>query len=283
MIEIFNSVEKLSNSMVKINSSYVKQVSNLKLNKFPISCTYFLTLLDIPNDNEIKDLFAYINDETRTIDYPFVKDNSIDYSLMLEQEQFYNIELNNNIKNISNNIDNFIDIVKESDGKIIFVLDIAYLVNFMVELKKKSIPNHLIDLILFKLTNLEHSTISKIYILDKQSIVKNNSNLLYNQLKICIDKNISELDDKKIIVYKDIDDTLIENVYWNILEPDTKITKYLGKIKSPYDESQFNLMMIGEKIYYVIQIHISECINKNLYNLNNMPGIIINPIDRLFV
>lgn len=284
MVVIFNSVQDLSNSMVNINSSCVKEVSNSKLNKFSISCCYFLTLLDISNDNEINDLFAYINDETRTIEYPFTKDIQTNYSLMMEPDQFYNINLNNintNIKNISVNIDEFINIVNESDGKIIFVLDISHLVNFMVELKKKSIPNHLIDMILYKLTN--STKISEIYILDKQSMITNTSNLLYTQLEMCINKHIDNIDEKKIVLYKDIDETLIENVYWNILESHMKITEHLGKVQSPYDNSYFNLMKIDEKKYFVKQIDISECVNKNLYTLNNNPGIIIHPIDRLFV
>lgn len=281
MVEIFNSVEKLSNSLVKINSSWVKEVSNSKLNKFPISCCYFLTLLDISNNDEIANLFDYINDETRTIEYPFVKDAQINYSLMLEPEQFYNINLNSNIKNISANIDEFTNIVDESNGKIIFVLDISYLVNFMIGLKKKLIPNHLIDMILYKLRN--STKISEIYILDKQSMISNTSNLLYTQLEMCIHKNINELDEKKIVVYKDMDESLMENVYWSILEPNIKMTEYIGKVKSPYDNTYFNLMKINEKIYYVKQINISECIDKNLYTLNDNPGIIIEPIDRLFV
>lgn len=284
MVVIFNSVQDLSNSMVKINSSWVKEVSNSKLNKFHISCCYYLTLFDILNNNEINDLFTYINDETRTVEYPFAKDIQTNYSLMMEPNQFYNINLNNintNIKNISDNIDEFLNIVNESDGKIIFVLDILYLVNFMIELKKKSIPNHLIDMILYKLTN--STKISEIYILDKQSMITNTSNLLYTQLEICINKTIDDIDEKTIVVYKDIDETLIENVYWNILEPDMKITEHLGKVQSPYDNSYFNLMKIDEKKYFVKQIDISECIDKNLYTLNDNPGIIIHPIDRLFV
>lgn len=285
MVVIFNSVQDLSNSMVRINSSWIKEVSNSKLNKFPISCCYYLTMFDILNDNEINDLFTYINDETRTIEYPFVKDNQTNYSLMLEPEQFYNINLNTNIKDISANIDEFLNIVNESDGKIIFVLDISHLVNFMVELKKKSIPNHLVDMILYKLTN--STKISEIYILDKQSMITNTSNLLYTQLEMCInktiDKTISDIDKKKIVVYKDENEPLIENVYWYKLEPEMKITEFIGKIQSPYDNTYFNLMKIGEKNYFVKQIDISECIDKNLYTLNNNPGIIIHPVDRLFV
>lgn len=288
MVVTVDSVEKLCNLMMKINSSWVKEISNSKLNsnskssKFPISYCYFLTLLDISNDNEVKDLFSYINDSTRTIEYPFIKDNEIDYSLMLEQEQFYNIELNNNlnIKDIANNIDTFIDITNESNGKIIFILDISYLVNFIVELKTKLIPNHLIDMILFKLTN---SKIHEIYILDKHSIIKNTSNLFYTQLEMCKGKTIKELYNKNIVVYKDVEESLIDNVYWNLLESEIKITDYIGKIKSPFEDSYFNLMKINNKEYFVKQINISECIDKNLYNLNENPGIIIHPIDRLYI
>jgi len=285
MVEIFNSVEKLSNSLVNINSSWMKEkeVINSKLNKFYISCRYFLTLLDISNDSEIANLFAYINDETRTIEYPFIKDEEINYSLMLEQEQFHNINLNSNIKNISTDIDEFLNIVNESNGKIIFVLDISYLLNFMIELKKKSIPNHLIDLILYKLRN--STKILKIYILDKQSMISNTSNLLYTQLKMCIRDTTNtnhKLDEKKIVVFKDTDELLMVNVYWNVLEPAVKMNEYIGKVKSPYDDTYFNLMKISEKTYFVKQINISECVDKNLYTLNVEPGIILDPVDRLF-
>lgn len=283
MVLVFNSVANLINSMIEINSTWVKKVSDTKSNKLPISCKYFLTLIDIQNDNEIKDFFSYINDETRTIEFPFIKNNHIDYSMMLEMEQFYNIELVNNIKDISKNIDEFIDIVKESNGKIVFILDIEYLLNLMVKFKLESNPNHLIDMILHKLSNSNIPEITEIYILDKQSTIKNKSNLLYNQLDICIKKNKNKIENKNIIVYKDIDESLLDNIYWNILEEHIKISSYIGKIKSPYDDTYFNLMKIDEKNYFVKQIDIMDCIDKNLFNLDNNPGIIINPIDRLFI
>lgn len=75
----------------------------------------------------------------------------------------------------------------------------------------------------------------------------------------------------------------MENVYWNVLEPNIKITEFIGKVKSPFDNSYFNLMKICEKTYFVKQIDILDCIDKNLYTLGNEPGIIIDPLDRLFV
>jgi hypothetical protein len=288
MVLTFGSTNNLVNSMIKINSSNINIVPILdsKSNKLQISCKYFLTLFDIHNDLEIKNFFSYMTDETRTIVYPFVKDAQIDYSLMLEIDQFYNIDLDNtnlNIKDISNNIDNFINIVKESNGQIVFVLDICYLLNFMVGLKTQSKPNHLIDMILYKLSNNTLVEISDIYILDKQSLIKNTSNLLYTQLDKCMNKSITKLDDKNIHIYKGIEESLMDNVYWNILQPEMKISKHIDKIKSPFDDSYFNLVKINDKEYFVKKINISECVDKNLFNLDKNHGIIIDPIERIFI
>lgn len=289
MVSIFNNATDLINSLVKINSSWIK-ISNEKLNRLPISCKYFLTLFDFQNDIEIKNFFSYITDETRTIDYPFVKDDHINYSFMLEIEQFYNIDLNENqtIKDISNNIDDFINIVNESNGKIVFVLDVCFLSNFMVEMKIKSKPCHLIDMIIYKLTNLSKTTnsnitnVSEIFILDRQNIINNHTNLFYLQLEKCLNKNNVIRNDKFIVVYKNTEESILENVYWNVLNPCIKISEHIGKIKSPYDEnSYFNLVKINNDTYFVKKISIIDCIEKNLFDLDNNPGIIIEPIDRL--
>lgn len=291
MVTIFNNTTDLINSLVKINSSWIK-ISNEKLKKLPISCKYFLTLIDLKNDIEINNFFTYITDETRTINYPFVKNNQIDYSLMLEIEQFYNIEINNNqtIKDISNNINKFINIVNESNGKIVFVLDIEFLLNFMIQMKNESKPNHLIDMIIHKLTN--QPNLSEIFILDRHNIITNHKNLFYLQLEKCLNKNIDNIDNiekKSIVVYKNINDSIVNNVYWNILDPSVKISEHIGKIKSPYDNNDnnddintyFNLMKINGEIFFVKKILINDCVEKNLFDLDYNPGIIIEPIDRL--
>jgi hypothetical protein len=223
--------------------------------------------------------------------------------MMIEIEQFHNIDLDKNltIRNISNNIDEFINIVNESNGKIIFVLDICYLLNFIVGLKNQSKPNHLIDMILFKLSNLSKLTnnnisgISEILILDKQDIIKNHQNLFYLQLETCLEKNNlknsdSNINKKHIVVYKNTTETIINNVYWNVLEPDVKISSHIGRIKSPYKtdsdsnaDSYFNLMKIGDDECFVKKISIIDCVDKNLFDLDNNPGIIIEPIDRLYI
>lgn len=278
MVLIFNNASDLINSMIQVNSSWIK-ITNEGLKKLPISCKYFLTIFDTLNDTEIINFFSYINDDTRTIEFPFSKNNQIDYSMMLENEQFYNINLNENqtIKEIGKNIDEFKNIVNESNGKTVLVIDIEYLINFIVKMKSESKPNHLVDMILFKLSN-----ISEIFILDRSNMIPNHSNLFYLQLEKCMNIPSNNLENKNIVVFKPIDESVETNVYWNILEPG-KISEWIGKIKSPYDSnpnSYFNLVKIDNKEYFVKKVSIHECLEKNLFELDKNPGIIINPIER---
>ena len=276
MISVFNNTTDLINSMIQVNSSWIK-ITDESLKKLPISCKYFLTIFNMDADIEIINFFSYMNDDTRTIEYPFSKNNKIDYSMMLEFEQFHNIDLNKNqtIKDISKNIDEFINIVNESSGKIVLSIDIEYLINFIVKMNAESKPNHLVDMILYKLSN-----ISEIFILDRSNIIPNHSNLFYLQLKKCMGIEINDLEQTNIVVFKSVDESVETNVYWNVLEPG-KIDEWIGKIKSPYDsDSYFNLVKINGKEYFVKKISIQECLNKNLFELDKNPGIVIDPIDR---
>ena len=276
MVSVLNNTTDLINSMIQVNSSWIK-ITDEKLKKLPISCKYFLTIFDMEGDIEIKNFFSYINDDTRTIEFPFTKNNKIDYSMMLEIEQFYNIDLNKNqtIKEIGKNIDEFINIVNKSNGKIVLSIDIEYLINFIIKMNTESKPNHLVDMILYKLSN-----ISEIFVLDRSNIIPNNSNLFYLQLKKCIGRVVNDLEQTNIVVFKSVDESVDTNVYWNVLEPGV-IDEWIGKIKSPYDsDSYFNLVKINGKEYFVKKISIQECLKKNLFELDKNPGIIIDPIDR---
>ena len=42
-------------------------------------------------------------------------------------------------------------------------------------------------------------------------------------------------------------------------------------------------MRIDDKTYFVKKIKIFDCIDKNLFDLDNNPGIIIDPLDRLYI
>ena len=137
---------------------------------------------------------------------------------------------------------------------------------------------------LSKLTNKNISEVSEIFILDKQDVIKYHTNLFYLQLIQCLKKNDFNYDERYIVVYKNIEESILENVYWNVLDPNVKISEHIGRIKSPYDDnSYFNLVKIDNSEYFVKKISIYDCVEKNLFDLNINPGIIIEPIDRLYV
>jgi hypothetical protein len=277
MFRVFNNIDNLFNNIVITNIE--DPIYTNKTNEsIPISNKYFLTILDNKKD-EIKSFFDYINDNTRTLEYPFKKNKNIDYSFMIEQEQFYQIDLDNsNLKEISDNLDNFFQIVKESDGEIVFVLDLNYLFENFNKSKNTS-PNHLVDFILWKLKN----KVTYILLLDSNMVVKKYNNLLFVQLETCfINWDLSKYDlDKNILVYKNVNEEVYENIYWNLLYPEIKIMEHIQKIKSPFGESEFNLVKINDKECFLSKINLLDVVDKNLLNLHNDPGIIIEPIDRI--
>ena len=68
-------------------------------------------------------------------DYDYCRYKGISTELADSRREMFN-KVIINYNSISNNIDNFINIVNESCGKIVFVLDICYLLNFIVKMKK---------------------------------------------------------------------------------------------------------------------------------------------------
>lgn len=280
MLEVFNNYSELFNAIIKINSFEPSWISNSKKDFVPISNKYFITMIDETNTN-IQEFFKYINDDTRSIVYPFTKENNIDYSFVLESEQLYQINLSNsNLSEISNNLDYFFQITNESEGKTILVLDINYLFDCYIS-TKKLFPNHLIDFILWKLKNkLYH-----IFIIDTKNTIQYQNNMLYYQFKSCL-INSSNLTmsfdtDLKLLIYKNTCDEVFNNIYWNILYPQMKITEHIGIIKSPFGESEFNIVKINDKECFLSKSNLSDIIDKNLLNLDNDPGIIIDPMDRI--
>lgn len=277
MFRVFNNLDNLFNNIV-ITNNEDPIYPNKTIESIPISNKYFLTIFDNKKD-EIKSFFDYINDNTRALEYPFKKNKNIDYSFMVEQEQFYQIDLeNSNLKEISDNLDNFFQIVKESDGEIVFVLDLCYLIENFAKSKNIS-PNHLVDFILWKLKN----KVTYILVLDSNMIVKKYNNLLFAQLETCfINCDLTKYNlDKNILVYKDAEEEIYQNIYWNLLYPEIKIMEHIQKIKSPYGESEFNIVKINNRECFLTKINLLDVVEKNLLNLHNDPGIIIEPIDRI--
>lgn len=277
MFRVFNKIDNLFNNIIITNNE--NPIYQTKTNEsVPISNKYFLTIFD-NNDSEIKTFFNYIDDETRSIEYPFEKNKNIDYSFMVEKEQFYQIDLDNsNLKEISHNLDVFFKIVEESDGEIVFVVDINLLIDNFVK-SKNFTPNHLIDFILWKLKN----KLTYILVLNSNDTIKKYNNLLFLQLETCFanyDLNKYNLD-KNILVYKDIQTEVYENIYWNLLYPEMSITEYIKKIKSPYGDNEFDIVKINNKECFLSKISLLDIVEKNLLNLHNEPGVIIEPTDRI--
>lgn len=325
MLKIFDQTDKFFNQMLLINTmepSWGK--SNIvcsystnqsfeinKENSIPVSNKYFLVLLD--NDNsDWKNFFEYIGDDTRTISYPFSKEENIDYSFMVEPEQLYCIDIKtDNIGSISENLETFFDIVSESNGEVIFMFDINLLINNYTEAKIKSQPNHLIEFLLWRLKN----KLDFVMVLDTSDNIKNNKNMLYAQFELCVKKtnaNKTECNfNKNILVYKNIDANPDIDPYWNLFYPEMKITKYIGKIPIPfenkpnelselselnelnnlseYDELEhysnpsnyFQIVIIGGKECFAHKVDLAKSIEHNLMNTNIKFPIIINPVDRL--
>ena len=288
MFEIFNNINELTNYMLKINNTNPHWVNNKKNCSIPISNKYFLTIFDLENPSIIS-WNQYINDVLREIPFPFVRSPDIDYSFVIESEQTLNIDIKKlTLSDISIQINTFFKIISDDisnlNCEVILVLDIGYLIENYIKSTENSIPNHLIEFIIW---TMGIKKISHIFILDSNNIISNHSNIMYTQLKSCIknyeltDKDIFDLD-KKILVYKNIEDNTFENPYWNVLYPDMKISKFIQKIKSPFDDtSDFSVVIIKDVQCFLHKISLADILNKNLINLENNPGIIINPIDKL--
>lgn len=282
MVSIYNNPTDLFNKIVHTNTK--EPVWTNTTNSIPISNKYFLTILDHSNINTIN-FINYINNTEYDIEYPFEKDANIDYSFMIESEQLNHIDLETfNLNKIGSNLDIFFQIVSESDGDIILVIDINYLLDKFNN-SKNIVSNHLIDFILWKLKN----KLNYIFVLDEKKQIKFSNNLLLIQFEIClVNWDASKYNfDNNLIVYKDINDNIFNNVYWNILYPNNKITEYLHSIDSPYKNLKYNFSLIKinlnntDKECFLGKINLFDIIYKNLLNLNNDPGIIIDPSDRI--
>lgn len=290
MLKIFDNSNDFFNNLVKTNTENPSWISNKNKNSIPISNKYYLNILDEKN-LDVKNFYDYIDDSTRSLKYPFKIEKNIDYSFMIEIEQIYKIDIEqSNLKKISNDLDIFFDIVNESNGEIILILDIFYLINNFID-SKQIYSNHLVDFILWKLKK----KLSCIYILDCNLIIKNHKNMLFVQLESCLinfDKFKYNLN-YDFSVYKNINDDLIKNVYWNLLyfEMGKSIEKSINKntdentnkIKSPYDSTYFDLVTINGNKCFLGKVNLIDVIDNNLLDLNSNQnyGIIIDPSDRI--
>lgn len=137
-MQIYNSYDDLINNMIIINNENPQWIRcNNGEGLIPMSNKYFLSLFDIKN-NQIENFLNYINDNTRSILYPFKKEFNIDYSFMIEHDQIFNIDIyNHNLLEILNRIEQFFNITQESEADVILIIDINFLRDFLIDCKKK--------------------------------------------------------------------------------------------------------------------------------------------------
>lgn len=283
MATFFDSYDKLFNYIIKINSEnpFISQFYN-----FPISNKYYITILD-ETDKRTNKIFKYIENTSREVKYPFEIEDDVPYEFALEEEQFYKINLfQTNIKELDANFNEFIELINDSNSKVILIIDINYVINFLKYFEKNKIPNHFIDYIVFK---LKKYPVENICIIDNKNIMIEKNNMFIKFIESTsinfnsIQKSISfkQLLNKKIIVIKPKSETVIENIYWKILDINSTFEK-IEEIQSPIiDYDTFDIIKIDNIEYFSIEITLNDIFYNNIFELDGTPNIVLHPLEKL--
>ncbi len=291
---LVNSKDELFNLVMKINS---KGTINMTEYNIPVSNKYFVSVMN-NSDPVVNNFFEYIKDNSRSVDPPFKIDKETDTFVSLDYEQFYIVDLENtNVISLSDELDQLKNVVNESVGELILILDINYLINFIKMHKNYGNEIHISDLLIFK---LKKNNISNIIVLSEQESEPEHNpilttNLFYEQLKINLIKNYEEkcnIDTlitfgKKILVGKKISDSEFDvELYWEILNKDAvkqirDETINMIQIKSPITNMNFYFTKIDDQEYYVAEPKIIDFIKSNIFELELKPGIVVTPLDQI--
>lgn len=231
-MNIFNTPTQLFDHIIVLNQQNPVYTS---LGTVPVSNKYYLTLCSYGNNSTstststsastdpIKQFMNYISNESRDNPYPFSKSQSIDYAFLPEPDQFHHIDLTDNLGGISRQIDLFHSIVSESDGEIIVLIDIVFLINFLIKTQHNAMPNNFVDLLLFKMKGLEPVQI--LLYDDVMYTTINPNNVLYTQFSMCL-KNYLHMDNSTIDanifvptfkIYRNINLPSEFSNYWKLL------------------------------------------------------------------
>lgn len=281
-IEVFNNFNKLISEIYKFNNT---DVIYLREYNVPVSNKYYFAICDYANlsnisDNKFKYFFDYVYDETRNTEKNFILEEDIDSNTSLEKEQFYLMALGEkNIKLLDDELNQFIKIVSESKTEIGLIIDIKYFINFFQEYKEKNQQIHLLDLIIYK---LKKCLIKKVLIFDEDNLYQKN-NLLYKQLEFVLLKNKKDLDIFNVFKFiKKINDSEYD-IYWipSKLEDNIVIIK---EIEPEDDNSIYSKYFIGKNgddDIFICEAALIDIIDKNIFELEESPGIVIDPIDKI--
>ncbi len=283
MFSIFDNSNKLFNYLYETNN---KDLLYLNEYNIPISNKYFITLVNT-QDEPFESFFSYILDETREVACPFALDenNKTNIGLKWDSEQFYSIILGEkSLKQIENDIEQVYSDVQESNANVYLILDINYLINFLIIGEKAKVPVHIFDFLLLKLRKFNFDSI--IIYDDNNNYDK--SNLLYEQIKTnfkIINKSQSELFLNEIQVYKKIDSNDLD-IYWNMTNPNDiiEIKQQVNKTDNINENStniDFAFGLVNGSEAFVSKIKILDIIEKNIFELETNPGIILDPLDKI--
>ncbi len=180
------------------------------------------------------------------------------------------------LRELDNEIAQLVDVITESNTQLTIIIDINYLINFINKFKQNSQQIHIFDWLLYKLNNCP---IANIMIYDESHTYKAN-NLLYKQIEtVLIKKSILDCESKLTLI-KNIDDQE-DNIYWKIINELNTEIEYIKKIESSNDTESYYFGKILNKEFYICKTIISNIIGKNIFELNDNPGIVIEPIDKI--
>ena len=292
MFSIYNNPDKLFNYLSETNN---KDLLYLNQYNIPISNKYFITLVNL-QDEPFESFFSYIFDETREIACPFVleENNKNITGLKWDSEQFYSIVLGEkSLVQLENDIEQVYSDVEESNANVYLIIDINYLINFLIIGEKAKIPVHIFDFLLLKLKKFNFDSI----IIYDETNNYTESNLLYEQIKTnfrIINKLDSEMFTREIKVYKKIDSNYLD-IYLNITNfndiivikqkvkaPDSKESEEPKETEeTDQSESVFSFGLVNGSESFISKVKILDIIGKNIFELENNPGIILDPLDKI--
>jgi len=276
-IHIISDKNKIFNILFNINS---KELIYDNYN-IPISNKYYITIVDAA-EGTFGNFFSYIFDESRETEINFIPEENIDLNLKWDLEQFYFILLDNNkyLINLEDEFNEIKSIINNSNAETILIIDINYIMNFLLDSKVKNNPVHIFDFLLFQLKKFN---LDKIIIFDEENKYSKN-NLLYKQIKLCLDiKSINlPVEEYELRVYnyfKDSDENY--NLLWKIANSDDKII--MKKNVNPNFENclQFNYGLVNDIEAFICKVKISDIITKNIFELEINPGIVLDPLDKI--
>ncbi len=280
MFNVYNNPDKLFNYLNEINN---KDLLYLNEYNIPISNKYFITLVNL-QDEPFESFFSYIFDDTREVLCPFVieENNKNTTGLKWDSEQFYSIILGEkSLFQLEKDIEQVYSDVEESNANVYLLIDINYLMNFLIIGEKAKVPVHIFDFLLLKLKKFNFDSI----IIYDENNNYDASNLLYEQIKLnfrIINKFESEIFTKEIKVYKKIDSNELD-IYWNMTNFNDIIdVKQQVKFDNQYDNQvDFSYGLVNGSESFISKIKIIDIIDKNIFELENNPGIILDPLDKI--